>query len=34
VEQIWGHPVHLETKQGEKTMILTCENRNVTKQVH
>jgi|GEM_PF-6930739 len=31
VEQIWRHPVHLETKQGEKTVIFTCDGGNVTK---
>jgi stage V sporulation protein R len=31
VEQIWGHPVHLETLQGEKTLILTCDDGNVSK---
>lgn len=31
VEQIWGRPVHLETRQGEKTLILTCERENVSK---
>lgn len=33
VEQVWGRPVHLETKQGEKTMVLTCERGNVGKNV-
>ena len=31
VEQIWRHPVHLETKQGEKTVIFTCDGGNMTK---
>ena len=31
VEQVWGHPVHLETKQGEKTVTFTCDGGNVTK---
>ncbi|MFZ5823914.1 MAG: hypothetical protein ACOY94_06335 [Bacillota bacterium] len=25
VYQLWGRPVHLETRQGEKTVILTCQ---------
>ncbi|HWI64597.1 MAG TPA: SpoVR family protein, partial [Symbiobacteriaceae bacterium] len=31
VEQIWGRPVHLETQQGEKTLVLTCDGGKVSK---
>jgi stage V sporulation protein R len=34
VYQLWDHPVHLETKQGEKTVVLTCDGGNVTKKVN
>ncbi|HYF79325.1 MAG TPA: SpoVR family protein [Symbiobacteriaceae bacterium] len=33
VERIWGRPVHLETKQGEKTLVFTCDCGDVSKKV-
>lgn len=31
VYQVWGRPVHLETKQGEKRVIFTCKGDGVQK---
>lgn len=31
VHQIWGRPVHLESRQGDKTVILTCKEEGVQK---
>lgn len=31
VHQLWGRPVHLETRVGEKNTVLTCDGAGVRK---